>query len=61
MRNSTLEKLSWVLIFAGLFVASLGAFVHAYSPSSGWALMLAGGLGAAVGAVLIVVRSRRPD
>jgi hypothetical protein len=62
MTNATLEKLAWVLIYSGLLILCLGLFVHRTSvPSAplGWALMIAGGLDAAAGAVLIWVRSRR--
>jgi hypothetical protein len=61
MRNAPLEKLTWVLIFGGLLTASLGAFVDDRGAVIGWVLMLGGGLAAVVGAVMIFVRSRRPD
>ena len=59
MRNATLEKWIWVLIYAGLLTASLGVFVHDHAPAFGWVLMLSGGVSVAIGAVLIFVRARR--
>ncbi len=61
MRNTSLEKLSWPLIFAGLLTASLGVFAHEHSAALGWTLMAGGGTAVAVGGVMIIVRSRRPD
>lgn len=62
MRNATLEKLSWVSIYAGLLTASLGVFVHDHSTAAGLTLIIAGGLAAAFGVVLILIRARRrPD
>ncbi len=61
MTNASLEKLIWVLIYAGLLTASLGVFVHDHSPEAGATMMTLGGIAAAFGAVLIFVRSRRRD
>jgi hypothetical protein len=59
MSNAALEKLVWVLIYGGLLLASLGVFVARTDPVSGWVIVGVGLTAAAVGAVLIWVRSRR--
>jgi hypothetical protein len=61
MSNRGLEALVWVLIYGGLLALCLGLFVVNAGGGFGWTLVLAGALVAAVGAVLIVVRSRRPE
>ncbi len=62
MRNARLDTLIWVLIYGGLLLVCLGIFVLRQGGAFGWAMLIAGGVAAAVGAVLIVVRSRRgPD
>ncbi len=61
MKNARLEALVWTLIYGGLLLLCLGLFVRPGSDALGWALIVIGGLVAAVGAVLIVVRSRRPE
>ena len=53
-----LDKLIWVLIFGGLFVLILGLATRPAAPATGWTLAVAGGVLAAVGIVLIWVRSR---
>jgi drug/metabolite transporter (DMT)-like permease len=58
MKPASVETLSWVLIFGGLLVLSLGYFVTPRLTWLGAALMLGGGVTAAAGAVLIHVRSR---
>jgi hypothetical protein len=58
MKTSTLEKLVWVLIYGGLLVLALGLAVRANSAPIGVGLCLGGGVAAALGLVLIVVRSR---
>lgn len=61
MRNATLERLVWVLIFGGLLAFSLGLFVPD-NRSGLRVLLIAGGAGsAAAGVVLVAVRARRPD
>ena len=58
MKLKTLETLVWVLIYGGLLTLCLGLFV---TPAAGVlraALMLAGGVAAAAGVVLIFVRAR---
>jgi hypothetical protein len=59
MTNASLEKLIWVLIYGGLFGASLGYFLQPQLGWLGWLFIIVGGLAAVTGAVLIWVRSRR--
>jgi hypothetical protein len=62
MSNRGLEALVWVLIYGGLLLLALGVFVQRQGGGFGWALIGIGGGVAAIGAVLIFVRSRRgPD
>jgi hypothetical protein len=61
MRNTTLETLTWVLIYGGLLVLCLGLFVRGADAAFGWTLLVLGGTTAAVGAALIFVRARRAD
>ena len=58
MSKSGVETLVWVLIYGGLLGASLGWFMQPRSDALGWMLMAAGGTVAAIGVVLIFVRSR---
>ena len=53
-----LDSLVWGLIFAGLFVLSLGIAVHDEAPAIGWGLGMLGAIATAAGAVLIFVRAR---
>lgn len=62
MKNSTLETLVWVLIYGGLLSVGLGlALQRQGRPSLGWTVAAGGGIVAAVGVLLIWVRSRRKD
>lgn len=62
MKNSTLESLVWVLIYAGLLSVGLGLAVWGQGrPVLGGMLAAGGGIVAAVGVLLIWVRSRRGD
>ncbi|MCA3240121.1 MAG: hypothetical protein ING89_02335 [Rubrivivax sp.] len=62
MSNRGLEALVWVLIYGGLLLLALGVFVQRQGGGFGWALIGIGSGVAAIGAVLIFVRSRRgPD
>jgi hypothetical protein len=56
-----LDALIWTLIFGGLLVLVLGIASHDEAAIAGWSLSVLGGLAAAVGVVLIVVRSRLPE
>ena len=58
MKPSTVEVLIWVLIYGGLLVLGLGMFVSARDEDLSLGFMLAGGVAALVGVVLIYVRSR---
>jgi hypothetical protein len=60
MSNATLDKLIWVLIYGGLLTLCLGVFVLRADAGPGWGLVIGGGVVAAVGAALVVVRARRP-
>jgi hypothetical protein len=59
MSNATIDKLVWVLIYAGMFVAGLGIWYLEHHLAIGLTLLLAGGAMIAVAAFLIWVRSRR--
>ena len=60
MRNATLDKLIWVLIYGGLLTLCLGLFMRRGDAGLGWGFVIGGGAVAAVGAALIAVRARRP-
>jgi len=53
-----LQVLIWVLIFGGLLTLVLGLSLGRYDPSAGLACVVVGGLLAAVGALLILLRAR---
>ncbi len=61
MKTSTVETLVWVLIYGGLVVLCLSLFVPQNQGALGTTLTVAGTLATALGAVLIVVRSRMKD
>ncbi len=61
MSTARVELLTWVLIFGGLLVLGLGIAVGRSDAALGWAIGVAGGIAAAVGVVLIWVRSRMKD
>ncbi len=58
MKPSTVEKLVWVLIYGGLLGAGLGLSLQRSHAGLGWTLVVAGAVLAAIGVVLIYVRSR---
>jgi formate hydrogenlyase subunit 3/multisubunit Na+/H+ antiporter MnhD subunit len=58
MSASALETLIWVLIYGGLIVLGLGIAVQRSDAAFGWGLVVAGGILALAGVLLIVVRSR---
>ena len=58
MSVQRVETLVWVLIYGGLLAASLGWFLWPASGPWGALLTVGGFVAAAVGGVLIVVRSR---
>ena len=53
-----LQALIWVLIYGGLLTLILGLSVERVDDAIGWSMVVAGGVIAAVGFVLIYVRSR---
>ena len=53
-----LQKLIWVLIYGGLLTLVLGIATERTDASTGWVLMVGGGVVAALGVVLIAVRAR---
>jgi hypothetical protein len=53
-----LQALIWVLIYGGLLTLVLGLSVERVDDAIGWSMVVAGGIVAAVGFVLIYVRSR---
>jgi hypothetical protein len=59
MSNETLDKLIWVLIYAGMFVAGLGIWYLGHAAAAGWTLVIFGSSLIAIAAILIWVRSRR--
>ncbi len=61
MRNATLDKLVWVLIYGGILLGSLGFFVSRADPPLGWVLGGAGAAATLAGAAALVWRSRRAD
>jgi len=50
--------LIWVLIFGGLFVVGMGIALERSGQSYGWGFIGVGGVGIAVGCLLVWVRSR---
>ena len=53
-----LQSLIWILIYGGLLTLILGIFVRRSSDHVGWSMIVAGGVVAAIGFVLIYVRSK---
>ena len=53
-----LQKLIWILIYAGLLTLVLGWSVQRSDDALGWSLVVGGGIVAAIGFALIYVRSR---
>lgn len=53
-----LEALVWVLVYGGLLTLIVGMFMSRAEDGAGFALMLAGGIAAAIGVGLIYLRSR---
>lgn len=60
MTTARLEALVWVLIYGGLILVALGLAVQRRAEWLGWGLVALGGVVAVAGAVLVVVRARRP-
>ncbi len=53
-----LDRLIWALAFGGLLLLTLGLATLRYDATTGWVLVVVGGVLAAAGFVLIWVRSR---
>lgn len=58
MRTKTLEKWTWVLIFGGLLLITMGLAVVPADSGIGFSMAALGAAAAVIGAVLIYVRSR---
>ncbi len=58
MSKRGVETLIWVLVYGGLLAVCLALFVAPRSAGMGWTLGVAGGAAAAVGVLLVYVRSR---
>ena len=61
MSNAALQKLIWVLIYGGLLGVVLGLSIQKTDDPLGWSIVVGGGVVAAVGAVLVLVRAARKD
>ena len=57
-KTARLHKIIWALIFGGLLVLILGIFVERIDDAFGWTMVVTGSVLAAIGAVLIYVRSK---
>jgi len=55
---SRLEKTIWILLYGGLLSLVLGLFTQRVDDDLGLTLVIGGGVAAALGAVLVYVRSR---
>ncbi|MDP3354865.1 MAG: hypothetical protein Q8M51_03230 [Polaromonas sp.] len=53
-----LQQLIWVLIYGGLLTLVLGLSVQRSDDATGWSMVAAGAIVAAIGFALIYVRSR---
>ncbi len=53
-----LQQLIWALIYGGLLTLVLGLSVQRSDDALGWSMVVGGGIVAAIGFVLIYVRSR---
>ncbi len=61
MDAKSLETWSWVLIYGGLLLLSLGLFFMRSSLAMGWGLVMTGVVLAAAGVVLIFKRAQLPE
>ncbi len=53
-----LQNLIWILIYGGLLTLVLGVFTERIDDNLGWGMVVAGGIAALIGLVLIFVRAR---
>ncbi len=58
--HARLEKWIWILIYGGLFLVILGIATGRTDEFLGWLMAVPGAVVAAIGIVLIYVRSRLP-
>lgn len=58
MKSSMLDALIWVFLYGGLLVVGWGLSVSRSEASLGFTMVTGGGVAAALGALLIYVRSR---
>jgi hypothetical protein len=58
MKSSTIDVLIWVYIYGGLLVVGWGISVQRSSEGLGFSLIAGGGVVAAIGFLLIYIRSR---
>jgi len=58
MRAERVDTLVWASIYGGLLGMCLGWFLQSHNGALGWAVIVIGGIVAATGAALIIVRSR---
>ena len=61
MRNATLQKLIWVLIYGGLLAVVLGLSIQKADDALGWPIVVTGAVLAVAGVVFIFIRARRKD
>lgn len=61
MKAATVEVWVWVLIYGGLLLLCLGVFVARDHAALGWTTGVVGGVLAAIGVLLIYLRSRMSD
>ncbi len=59
--HARLEKWIWILVYGGLFAMTLGIATARTDAALGWSIATPGAVAAAVGVVLIYVRSRFKD
>ncbi|MGJ7544136.1 hypothetical protein [Variovorax sp. LT1R16] len=59
--HAKLEKWTWILIYAGLFLMTLGIATARTDTVLGWSMATPGALAAVAGVVLIYLRSRIKD
>ena len=59
-RVARVEALVWVFVYGGLLTLVLGLFMDRQQDGSGTLLMVIGAVAAAVGALLLFLRSRMP-
>lgn len=56
--KAKLDRMVWILIYAGMFAIVLGIASRPTAPVAGWIMIVVGGLACVAGVVLIWMRSR---